>query len=384
MVGLSVLVVMQTQGNSSLHAWTLPSRFPDVFIFTRSLTGLSPAAQETIRSSPLLKSQDVMPIGTTAPEVGGGFLGLVGTRFPGNTMFIAIEPDRGFKLMELDFRQGNVDDAERLLKQGRYIVVTEEFYRLRKLGLGDKVTFNRAMKTPVEYTIAGVVWSPGIDVMINAFDLSQQVEQQSSSCVFGSMEDARRDFDLRSVWLMCGNFQELGVPKEELITQLQQSLGDTGVSVADVRKLKHQIQSGLTRLLYVASSIAWGALLVASLGVTNTIVASIRSRMYQFGVLRSIGLTRWTLTRLVIGEAALLGTAAAAMGLACGAIMTMDARQLINLAIGHETPVVVPWGIISLGVAVVIGVSLIAAILPAIRLARTDPLSLLQAGRAAT
>ena len=81
--------------------------------------------------------------------------------------------------------------------------------------------------------------------------------------------------------------------RETLADELQKSLGDSGVNVADVRKLKHTIQTGLSQLLSVASSIAWGALLIASLGVTNTIIASIRSRMYQFGVLRSIGLTRW-------------------------------------------------------------------------------------------
>jgi putative ABC transport system permease protein len=384
MVGLAVLVVMQTQGNSSLNSWTLPTRFPDVFIFTRSLTGLTPAAQETIRNSPILRADDVMPIGTIAPEVlGAGRLGPLGTRFPGATMFIAIEPERGFRLMELDFRQGNAEEAKILLQRGRHVVVTEDFHRMRKLDLGDKVSFKRFGKEPVEYTIAGVVWSPGIDVMINAFDLSQQVEQQSAACVFGSIADAQRDFDLRSVWLMCGNFRELGVEKETLASELQKSLGDTGVNVADVRKLKHLIETGLGQLLFVASSIAWGALLIASLGVTNTIIASIRSRMYQFGVLRSIGLTRWALVRLVLSEALLLGIIGAVMGLTCGALMTVDARQLIALSIGHYAPINVPWPIIWLGVGVVVGVSLLASVVPAIRLARTSPLSLLQAGRAA-
>src|SRR5436190_1092470 len=121
MVGLAVLVVMQTQGNSSLKSWKLPDRFPDVFIFTRSFSGLSPQQQEKVRGSALLKRDDVMPIATFAPEVGGGILGLIGTRLPGNTMFVAIEPDKGFRLMELDFRQGNADDAARQLAMGKHI-----------------------------------------------------------------------------------------------------------------------------------------------------------------------------------------------------------------------------------------------------------------------
>ncbi len=383
MVGLSVLIVMQTQGNSSLNSWKLPDRFPDIFIFTRSLSGLSPDAQQKIRSSPMLQANDVMPIGAFAPEVGGGIMGLIGTRVPGATMFVAVEPDRAFRLMQLDFREGNADDAARLLAQGKHIVVTEEFKRLKNLGVGDKLTLKSRTKGEIEFTIAGVVWSPGIDVMVNSFDISQQFEQQSAACVFGSLDDAKTFFDVENVYLMCANFREMGVPKELLTEQLRTQLQDDSLAVADVRQLKETIQQGLRRLLLVASAVAWGALLVAGLGVTNTIIASIRSRTWQFGVLRSIGLTRGTLMRIIMCEALLLGVIGASMGVLCGLLMTINARQLMTIAIGHHPPISVPWDILALGTGVVIGISLIASIIPAIKLARTEPLSLLQAGRSA-
>lgn len=384
MVGLAVLVVMQTQGNSSLKSWRLPSRFPDVFIFTRTLSGLSPQEQARIARSPFLNPDDVMPIGTFRPGVGEGIMGLVGTRMPGATMFVAVDPDKAFRLMELEFRQGTPEEATRLLKQGKHVVVTEEFYKLRGLKVGDKLPLDSATKGKVEYTIAGVVWSPGIDVMINSFDMGSSFEEQSAASVFGSLDDARDDFGWQKVWLMCGNFRKLGVPRELLTQQLQESVGDTGVHVADVRQLKAMIQSGLAHLLRVATSVAWGALAVASLGVTNTIIASIRSRTWQFGVLRSIGLTRGTLLRIVLVEAMLLGTIGAAMGLACGAFMTIDARQMMIIVLGHQPDIAIPYSVIGIGVGVVVVVSLVAALIPAIQVSRTEPLTLLQAGRAAT
>ncbi len=383
MVGLAVLIVMQTQGNSSLNSWKLPTRFPDVFVFTRSVSGLSPEAQEKIRSSSFLLRDDVMPIGAFAPEVGPGILGLIGTRLPGATMFVAIDPDRAFRLMELDFREGNAAEATRQLKLGRHVVVTEEFKKLRNLSVGDTLPLKSRTLGIVNYTIAGVVWSPGIDVMVNSFDLSQQFEQQSAACVFGSLDDAKRDFGVENVFLMCANFRKMGVPKEVLIDQLRVELADASVGVADVRALKDMIQKGLRKLLSVASTVAWGALLVAGLGVSNTIVASIRSRTWQFGVLRSIGMTRSTLMRIVLCEAILLGAIGAVMGVACGLWMTVNARQLMTIAIGHHPDIAVPWDIVLLGVGVVIGVSLAASIIPAIRVSRTEPLSLLQAGRSA-
>jgi putative ABC transport system permease protein len=383
MVGLAVLIVMQTQGNSSLNSWKLPTNFPDVFIFTRTASGLSPDAQEKIRSSAFLKREDVMPIGAFAPEVGPGIMGLIGTRLPGATMFVAVDPDKAFRLMELDFREGSPEEATRQLKLGRHIVVTEEFKRMRKLGVGDKLPLKSRTLGTVEYTIAGVVWSPGIDVMVNSFDLSQQFEQQSAACVFGSLEDARDDFGVENVYLMCANFRKTGIDKQILIDQLRLELEDASVSVADVRQLKDMIQRGLRRLLGVASTVAWGALLVAGLGVTNTIVASIRSRSWQFGVLRSIGLTRGTLLRIVLCEGILLGVIGAAMGIMCGLLMTIDGRQLMNITVGHHPPLDVPWGIVLLGSSIVAGISLVSSIIPAIRLARAEPLWLLQAGRSA-
>lgn len=383
MVGLAALIVMQVQGTSSLMSWKLPNRFPDIFIFTRSISGLSEPHQERVRSSNLLVREDVMPIATFAPQVGGGIIGLLTTRVPGNTMFVAIEPTRAFRLMELDFRQGTPDDAARLLAQGDHVIVTEELHRLKNLNIGDKLPLKAPGGKQIEFTIAGVVWSPGIDVMINAFDLSQQAEAQSTACVFGSLADAKKYFGVQSVFLMSANFRELGVPKEELAEQLRSDLGDSGIHVADVRQLKYMVTHGMSQLLRVASCIAWGALAVASVGVMNTIVASVRSRMWQFGILRSIGLTRWTLLRAVLIEAVLLGTTGAAMGLACGFLLSLDARQLMTITIGHHPPLVVPWVPITWGVASVVGVSLLASLLPAIRVARTEPLALLQAGRSA-
>ena len=381
MVGLAVLVVMQVQGQSSLQSWKIPDRFPDVFIFTRALSGFSKVQQQEVASAPEFKHQDVMPIGTFAPAVGGGLMGLVGTQLAGNTMFVAVDPDKAFKLMELDFRQGSPEEATRELKLGRHILITDELHRLKNLNMGDTLSLKSATRGNIDFTIAGVVWSPGIDVMVSSFDLSKQFEQQSLACVFGSLADAEKEFGVTNVYLMCANFKQLGENKDAVTEQLRKQLNDDSVNVADVRQLKSTIEKSMGHLLLAASTVAWGALLVASLGVTNTIIAGIRARSWQFGVLRSIGLMRGVLLRAVFIESLLLGVVGATMGLACGLFMTIDGRRLMTLSIGHNPPLVIPWLVVTVGAASVIAVSLLASIWPAIQLSRTSPLALLQAGR---
>jgi putative ABC transport system permease protein len=122
---------------------------------------------------------------------------------------------------------------------------------------------------------------------------------------------------------------------------------------------------------------------VASLGVTNTIMASIRSRRWSFGILRSIGVTRGQLLRLVLAEATLLGLVGCALGLTAGALLSLDARGLSRIWIGFVPPVSVPWAIIATGTAAILLISIAASLFPAWSVSRSEPLSLLQAGRAA-
>ncbi|HMO24901.1 MAG TPA: FtsX-like permease family protein, partial [Tepidisphaeraceae bacterium] len=120
------------------------------------------------------------------------------------------------------------------------------------------------------------------------------------------------------------------------------------------------------------------------LGVTNTVMAGIRVRQWQFGVLRSIGATRATLLKLVLAESVLLGAIGVVMGLVTGLVMSLDAWKFYDIMIGFRPPLVIPWGAIVAGVVVVLAGSVLATIFPAIRAARADVLSMLQAGRASS
>jgi len=135
-------------------------------------------------------------------------------------------------------------------------------------------------------------------------------------------------------------------------------------------------------LLMLVSTIAYAAMAVASLGVANTVMAGIRSRRWQFGVLRSIGVTRGQILRLVLAEAFMLGVVGVVLGLGAGFEMALNARLAWKSFLGFEPPMVVPWTTILVGVNVVMLVSVLASAWPAVHVAKTEPLTLLQAGRA--
>ncbi|WP_172682935.1 FtsX-like permease family protein [Verrucomicrobium spinosum] len=125
-------------------------------------------------------------------------------------------------------------------------------------------------------------------------------------------------------------------------------------------------------------------LLITSVGVFNTLLASVHARRWDFGILRSVGYTRSLLVRLVVAEGVLIGVVAGGLSLVfgtlsgwCGAGMS----RYISFFGGMNTDLVVPWPEVLSSLAAVLLLSSLAALWPAISIGRTKPLHLLQQGR---
>lgn len=381
MVGLSILVVMQSVGHSLLNGWKLPTKFPDIFIWTTNARLKATDVSELERVKGIRKGE-VTPLVIGIPGLPQGFFSLAGAAvLPDATMYVGVDPANALDMMELEFREGTSAQAKQALLKGGAVIITEEFRVLKNLHVGDKLPLMTRSGLH-QFDICGVVWSPGIDVMVSMFDLRGSIEQRSAMTVFGSMHDAKKYFNWDQADLFAANLTP-GVEREGLLKQIKQELGEKGWKAGDVRHIKANIEKGFYRMLLLLTFIAFASMAVAALGVTNTVMASVRSRQWQFGVLRSIGVTRSQLLRLVLAEAALLGLVGSALGLAAGFLMSLNAMGLSQYILGYITPLTPPWHHIGIGVGSILLLSLLASLWPATHVARTQPLSLLQSGRAA-
>lgn len=380
MVGLAVLLVMQTHGRSMLSGWQLPTQFPDLFVFTFKPGGMEEEDLNRLRETPGIKEGKIAPVAIARAQLADRTFAITGVGgIEERTMFLGVDPDLTLEMARLDFRSGDVASAQRLLRQGRHVLITQEFQRLRRIDVGGTLTFLDRNGQRVDYTVAGVVWSPGIDVMVAVFDMGRQMETQTIASVFGTVDDARNDF-AGAVRLFAANV-EGDADRAAITSAMQQRMGLWGLLVADVRRIKADIVTEFNRLIDMAATIALAAMLVASLGVANTVMAGIRTRQWQFGILRSVGASRGLMLRLVLGEALLLGLAGALLGTLCGGLLSLVARLQTASMTGYVPPFVVVWDALAIGWAATLGVSLLASLLPARALARSDTLSLLQAGR---
>jgi putative ABC transport system permease protein len=103
----------------------------------------------------------------------------------------------------------------------------------------------------------------------------------------------------------------------------------------------------------------------------NTMVMSVLERTHEIGILRAVGWPRGRVVRMVLGEAVVLGLAAAAVG-AAGAVATTYLLtrfpQVNGFIEGGIAPVVIAEGF---GLTALIG--LLGGLYPAIRAARLLP-----------
>ncbi len=122
-------------------------------------------------------------------------------------------------------------------------------------------------------------------------------------------------------------------------------------------------------ILYILLALA---LVIAILGIVNTLALSILERTRELGLLRAVGLLRTQVAQMVTVESVVISVFGALLGLVVGsALGAAVVRALRDLGI----PVLrFSWGTIAIFVVLAVVVGLVAAIVPAIRAARTDVL----------
>ena len=197
--------------------------------------------------------------------------------------------------------------------------------------------------------------------------------------MFGTIETRDRQLGVKRFLLFAANL-EYFTEKETVLKDVQRTLRAQGMRAGDVRQIKARIQETFGNMLLLVSTVAFAAMGVSALGVTNTIMASIRSRRWQFGILRSIGVTQLQLLRLVIAEAILLGAVACTLGILAGFELSVNAEQMVVNITGYKPPLVIPWNFVQIGGGIVLAVSLVASIWPAAWVAQPPWTCFRQAG----
>jgi putative ABC transport system permease protein len=163
-----------------------------------------------------------------------------------------------------------------------------------------------------------------------------------------------------------------GDPTDATKTELEQAV--EGFPDAQVETREEWVEredgdiSEFLTFLYVLLALA---VLISIFGMINTLVLSVYERTREIGMLRAIGMTRRQTRRMVRQESIITALIGAAIGLPLGIFLA----ALVTRALGDfNLTFSIPWGQLIFLTVLAIVVGIVAAIMPARRAAKLDPL----------
>ena len=146
------------------------------------------------------------------------------------------------------------------------------------------------------------------------------------------------------------------------------------IDITGLISVRQAINSILDTLLLVVTGLLGIAVVIALIGVGNTLALSVIERRQENGLMRALGLTRGQLRGLLAWEALLVAGVAAVLGVMAGSFYGLAGTAAI---LGETGEVILDFPFLQVLAVVVVatGAGVLASVLPARRATRTSPVA---------
>jgi putative ABC transport system permease protein len=166
-------------------------------------------------------------------------------------------------------------------------------------------------------------------------------------------------------------------PTSAVVADLRAALFrfDPTLPLDDIRSVSYLVDRAVSPRRFITqllSAFAVVALVLAALGIYGVIAASVTARTREIGIRMALGAAPATVRRALLGEAALL----AGVGVLAGVMVAAGVSRVVSsLAFGVSA--IDPTTFVAAPITL-LAVALVAALLPALRAARTNPVTALR------
>ncbi|MDK0519892.1 ABC transporter permease [Streptomyces sp. ML-6] len=176
--------------------------------------------------------------------------------------------------------------------------------------------------------------------------------------------------NIREVWLkMDGGATEAN---EQAVVD---ALGDNpAMSIMDRQDIRDMFGGSVNLAMNIMYGLLAMALIIAVLGVINTLAMSVFERQQEIGMLRAIGLDRRRVKRMIRLEAVVISLFGAVIGVALGMFLGWAIGQTLSSEI-PEYALVIPWDRIAVFLVLAGAVGVLAALWPARSAAKLNMLT---------
>jgi putative ABC transport system permease protein len=261
--------------------------------------------------------------------------------------------DPGVKeVISLDWEEGSQDVISSLGDDGAFVDTDWAEDTLAGVGSPIQITFPNG--TSRQFLVEGIFdpptgGSPFAQVTISAEAWDAQVPQPRNLFSFLKME---------------------GGPTDENQAALDAALADFPNAKAQTRQafIDNQI-SGLSSILNILYVLLALSIVVSLFGIVNTLVLTVFERTREIGMLRAIGMTRAQVRRMIRHESVITALIGAAIGIVLGIVLAALLIYRVEFLVFRFPTTQV---IVFVLAAILVGI--VAAVFPARRAAKLDPL----------
>ncbi|MFI2617798.1 ABC transporter permease [Streptomyces sp. NPDC018584] len=346
MIGLTLITAMTvvaTSMSSAINKMAAGSMKADYSVSMANFQPLTPEVREKLDKLPDVEATS--PLRSTYGKTGGTYATVSG-----------VDPKTFDKLVGLDFTGGSAAG----LKTGGALIDTD-IAKEQGLKTGDTFPLEfdddgKRVRLKVSGVYEGNEMLGGVFAPTSVVDphLTKVVDKQVLVKMEGGASDKAED-------------------------AIVKALGENpAITVQDKDAISNAVAGSINMMLNMLYGLLAMAVLIAVLGVINTLAMSVFERKHEIGMLRAIGLDRAKVKQMVRLEAVIISLFGAVLGIGLGLFMGWVAGGTISNSVSTYS-MEVPLGriVIFLGIAALVGV--LAAMWPARSAAKLNPLMAIKA-----
>ncbi len=233
-----------------------------------------------------------------------------------------------------------------------------------------------------EYTICGIIkprdeftFDRSRSALVIPPVTARNIPRLSFSSVWDILGEGKQEGTYSSIYVRVAEMEDL--------TPVREKIEAMGVGVFALADELDEIKKAFLIMDSLLGAIGTIALIIAALGIINTMLMSILERTREIGIMKAVGGSENEIKFIFFVEAACIGLVGAFFGLLLGWLVTRIANQVMNTMVlpDNQGPVDLfyfPLWLIFGAIGFSVFVSLAAGLYPAIRAARIDPVRALR------
>jgi putative ABC transport system permease protein len=338
MIGVTLVSMMAVFGASAQASIdkAINAEFVSDFVVSSAVgSPFSPAIADGMRTVPGVK--EVAPFRFDRPRIDGE-----------EETVMAGAPDQLGSVLGLKSVQGDLAALTPTT-----VAISSDVVKAGTHAVGDKVTMVRG-STTVPFTVTSVFTKSalvGTDYLVTLAGLASLGAPPNDYFAFIGIDD--------------------GVSRAQVGRALEATVADLPiVTVKDQAEFADEQRAQINQMLYLIYALLGLAVVIAILGIVNTLALSVIERTREIGLLRAVGLSRGQLKRMLRLESIVIALLGATLGIGLGVAFGIALQR--SLSDDGIDVLAVPWPqlVLFVGIAGVVGI--LAAWWPGWRASKLD------------